>query len=123
MQCHSPVQNAGVRKFVTMHHKSVTFVKSDGMGLGIEVQRGVTALSCVIDKQHQNCTAHAMVAPIPQYRHTADMSVRKQATGADRTPPRIMCQCVQRHGIEFIPLERFRDLLLQDEHGPAQILQ
>ena len=99
------MRNARVRKFTAMRDKSVAFVKSDGMGLGIEVQGGIAASSSLIDQECQDRIAHATAAPLTQYCHAPDMSIRQQPAGANGTPPSIMRQRMQRHHIEFIPFQ------------------
>lgn len=106
-----------------MDGKTMAFIESDGMRLCIEMQNGIATHSSAFHQKFKNGTAHTAAAPFTKDCHAPDMTIRQQAAGADGVVMCIKCQGMLRYRVEFIPFQRLRHLLLEDEHGPAQILK
>ncbi len=121
--CHVPVRNAGILKFFAICNKTMAFVESDGVCLRVEVQDGMSLSPGAIHQKLKNCPADTATAPFMQHRHTPDMAIRQQTTGTDGAVMHIKCQCMQRHRIKFIPFQRLRHLLFNDENRTTQLLQ
>ena len=120
---HRPMRDAGFHEYCAMHDEPCTRIESECMRLGMQMHGRVAPRAGAIDQPVQNGLPHALPAPCRADGHAADMTVGQQPPGADRLSGGIQCQGVNRHCIVSIPFEFFRDLLLDNEHLAAQVLQ
>ena len=102
---HVPVRNARIRKFLTLCNKAVALVEADGMRLGIEPQPVIAAPARAIDQKLKNGAADTAPAPITPHRHSPDMAIRQEPSGADRIALRIVRERMHRNPVKLIPLQ------------------
>jgi len=117
------VGDACLDELPPVRHKALPRIKTNGMGLRVELQRSHAALMRLRDQKLQHGTPCALSAPLAQHRHAADMSVGKQSAGADRQTFAVQGERVQRHSIVCIPFHVLRNTLLDNKHRPPQRLQ
>ncbi len=117
------MQDAGFSEYFAVRCKSVLDVEPQSMGLGMQADRVAALLPGAGNQPFEDRTANPPAPPLTDHCNTADMSVGQQAPGADRASIRIDRQRVHGCGIGVIPFQFFGNLLLDDEHPAAQVLQ
>lgn len=114
---------AGVQELGAAGNKAVTQIKSDCMGLRIQMHELCTLRASAGNEELEDGTADAASAPVPVHGHATDITVGQQAASANRDARLIQRQCMNANRIGVVPFKIFRDLLLNDKHPAPQILQ
>ena len=117
------MRDAGFHEYCAMPDETRPRIETECMRLGMQMHGGGAPRARASDQPVQNGLSDTAPAPCRADRHAADMTVGQQPPGADRLSGGIQCQGMNRYRIVSIPFECFRDLLLDDEHLAAQVLQ
>ena len=117
------MQDAGFSEYFAVRYKSVPGVEPQSMGLSMQAYRVAALLPGAGNQPIEDRTANPPAAPFTDHGNAADMTVGQQAPGTDRASNLIQCQRVHGCGIGVIPFQFLGNLLLDDEHPAAQVLQ
>src|SRR5207247_11390885 len=115
---HRLVGNAGVLVNLAFGAEAVRAVESQGVNLGGKQHLPVAAPRRGFDELRQDRAAHAAAAKLPEHRHPADVAVRQQATGTDRSTA-LEGERMDALGIVPVELDLDGHALLLDEHRVA----
>ncbi len=114
---------AGIHELVPVDFEIVPRVKTERMGLGIEMHRCHSLPARASDQKFQYGAAHATPPPFRRDRHAPDMAIGQQATGRHRIAPPIQRQRMQAYRIGIIPFQCFGNLLFKDKNPVTNRLQ
>lgn len=120
---HRLVLDPGFLEAFTVGSKAELLVEAKRPDLGVERHFAKPQFPGLLDQGQQQRLAHALAAPFLEHRHSPDLVLGGQATGADRPVLRITCDHVMAFRIERIPLFFQRDLLFDHEDGLADAAQ
>lgn len=112
-----------IEKHVALNLEPVTAVEAERLHLRVEQSGFEPLFARRAQHRCQQRTTNTLATPLPQHGDASDVPVAQQARSADGDTVQRPCQCMSGVRIRVVPLELFRDLLLDDEHRTAYRLQ
>lgn len=120
---HRAVGNAGVVELLARDDETVRRVERDRVRLRVEPRDLVSSCPGQRDEVLEQRAADALSAPLAEHRHPADVAVGQEAPAADRPSAGVDGERVLALGIDTVPFEFGRHVLLDAEHRDAYMSQ
>jgi hypothetical protein len=122
-QAHRLVLDARLLEALAIGDEAELLVETDRIDLRVQRDFRQAELARLLDQRQQQGLAHAASAPFLQHRHAPDLVLGREPAGADRAVRVVARDHVPASGIEFVPFQFQRHLLLDHEHGLAHAAQ
>jgi len=114
--------NAGLEIFPALRFETEAAVERRRLNLCVQYGMLMAGRTRRIEKGLQQRAADALPSPFPEHGHSADMAVREEPSGTDRTTTRFG-EDMAAHIIEFVPFHFQWNGLLAHEHLFADCAQ
>jgi hypothetical protein len=115
--------NARVVELGAYRDKAMTFVEGERMRLRIDDDALVADLRRERDHAPKQGVAHAMPPGFREHCDAPDMPIGQQTRAPNGLACAIFRDDVPALGIDAVPFERLRNLLLLDKHPPTNVFQ
>ena len=117
------MRDAGLQERPAFRREAVPGIEPDGMRLRVQNDLRHASFASRFDQMLQQAAADLPPAPLAQHRHATHVPIGQKTAGPDRLAGSRLGENMLADGVELVPLQLERDLLLDDEHGLAHLAQ